>query len=160
MNSPKSNPLKSVFMQEKSDFSLKSLVTQVERGHFLPSNLETNEQKLKKTPKSHFEKKQNSFSGVNESTNMTREKSPEKNQKKYQSLSRKKLYYIDNIVRAFHIMDIKPNEDLMVKLSREHFTQTFQSIVFSMGLKPINPQKIKEKALSLPRKDSTSNKLS
>jgi hypothetical protein len=91
---------------------------------------------------------------------MTREKSPEKNQKKYQSLSRKKLYYIDNIVRAFHIMDIKPNEDLMVKLSREHFTQTFQSIVFSMGLKPINPQKIKEKALSLPRKDSTSNKLS
>ena len=45
-------------------------------------------------------------------------------------------------------------DDAFVKLSREHFTQTFQSIIFAMGLKPINPQKIKEKSLNLARKDS------
>lgn len=148
MNSPKNHAAKPLFPsteQDKANLSLKSLVTQVERGHFLPSNLDSNSNHRSKNSKL---EKQNSFSGATEN------KSPEKNQRKYQSLGRKRLYYIENIVRAYHVGPAGFGDDAFVKLSREHFTQTFQSIIFAMGLKPINPQKIKEKALNLARKDS------
>ena len=145
MNSPKNHAPKSLFEQEKANISLKSFVTQVERGHFLPSNMDSNNNHRSKNSKL---EKQNSFSGATEN------KSPEKNQRKYQSLGRKRLYYIENIVRAYHMGPAGVGDDAFVKLSREHFTQTFQSIIFAMGLKAINPQKIKEKSLNLARKDS------
>ena len=101
--------------------------------------------------KKHLEKKPNSFSCLQEA-------SPEKLEKKYHSLGKKNVYYIATIVKAFLQRD---SEELLLKISREHFLQTFQSILFSQGLKPIPQARIDEKKMILPKKEfyKSKNKL-
>lgn len=138
---------------ETQSISLKSFVTQVEKGHFLPRELEKDEEFLQKSAKRNtqdkkvlHEKKTNSFT-AEEIHNADRQ-----NRKKYNSLNKKNIYYISTIIKSFLHNNIN-NEDPFMKISREHFQQTFQSILFVKTLKPISQSCIDEKKVYLPQKD-------
>lgn len=154
-NSTKKNAEKTQSnIQENALISLKSFVTQVEKGHFLPRELEKDEERLQKSSKKKglqekkaiIEKKTNSFTMEEKAA----ENSSQGN-KKYNSLNKRNFYYISTILKAF--LQITNEDDAILKVSREHFQQTFQSIVFVASLKPISQSCIDEKKVFLPRKD-------